>query len=149
MKNIINISKRGIIAILILCTILGVSGTSVYAATMVGETTVAIENITIETEETSIVAAEETAVVTEETTPELMPRMASRCGNKDYDGWKFSTTAYGLNRMGIPFSGSGLDITLSNPQLKISFHQCGADLCVFIDNIVTDTLMYWFKVKKW
>ena len=145
MKNIINISKRGIIAILILCTILGVSGTSVYAATMVGETTVAIENITIETEETSIIAAEET-------TPELMPMMASRCGNNDYsdyDGLTFYTTAYGLNRMGIPFSGSGLSITLANPQFDIDFQQRGTKFCVFIYDIVTKTQICWFKVRKW
>jgi len=59
MKNIINISKRGIIAILLLCTILGVAGIGVHATAMV----------------------EGTTAVTEETTQELMPMMASRCSS--------------------------------------------------------------------
>ena len=62
MKNIFKNIKRGIVAILTLCILLGIAGTCVYATSML----------------------EESTVVTEETTPELMPMMASGCEN-DYN----------------------------------------------------------------
>lgn len=72
-ENIINISKRGIIAILILCTLLGISGTSVYAATIVWETT----------------------VTTEEPTQELMPMIAKGCSS--VPGSAYSMYSYIIN----------------------------------------------------
>ncbi len=67
MKNIFKTSKRGIAAILTLCILLGIAGTCVYAASAVPE-----ENPTV---------TEETIVAAEETTQELVPVMATGCGD--------------------------------------------------------------------
>ena len=64
MKNIFKISKRGIIAILTLCILLGNAGTCINVAAMAAETTASVE---------------ETAVATDKTTQELMPMMARMC----------------------------------------------------------------------
>ena len=66
----------------------------------------------------------------------------------DYDGMTFYSTSYGLNAMGIPFSGSGLGIVLLSPLLDIDFGQRGTDLCVFITDITTGRQLSWFKVKR-
>ena len=58
MKNLIEISKRSIAAILTLCIFLGITGTCVYAVAMPEETT-----------------------ATEETTQELVPVMTTRCAH--------------------------------------------------------------------
>lgn len=91
-------------------------------------------------------------VADEETTSELMPMMAQSCSDddySDYDGKTFNNTSQGLNAMGVPFSGSGLDIVLLSPMLDISFSQCGTDLCVFITYNSTGRQSSRFKVKQW
>ncbi len=88
----------------------------------------------------------------EETTSELMPIMAQSCSDddySDYDGMIFKNTSQGLNAMGVPFSGSGLDIVLLSPMLDISFSQCGTDLCVFVTYNSTGKQLSWFIVKQW
>ena len=67
MKNIFKTSKRSIAAILTLCILLGIAGTCIYAASVMPE-----ENK---------VATEQTIVAAEETTQELVPVMATRCGD--------------------------------------------------------------------
>jgi len=67
MKNLFKTSKRSIAAILTLCILLGIAGTCVYATSAMPE-----ENPT---------ATEETIVAANETTQELVPVMATRCGN--------------------------------------------------------------------
>lgn len=64
MRSIIKTSKRGVIAILTLCMFLGIAGTCVNVAAMAEKNTI---------------ATEEKTAVTEETTPELMPMMARGC----------------------------------------------------------------------
>ena len=86
MENIFKISKRGIIAILTLCILLGIAGTGLNVTAMAAETTATVEEIAVATEEITTVVVEEsttstedTTVVTEENTQELVPRMATRC----------------------------------------------------------------------
>lgn len=87
------------------------------------------------------------------TESEIQPMMAQSCSDdddySDYDGMTFKNTSQGLNAMGVPFSGSGLDIVLLSPMLDISFSQCGTDLCVFITYNSTGKQLSWFKVKQW
>ena len=72
MKNIIKDSKRGFIAILTLCILLGIAGTRVDVSAM------AEENQT---------TTEESTVVTEDAAPELVPMMARGCGYGDLTSW--------------------------------------------------------------
>ena len=75
MKNIFKNIKRGIVAILTLCILLGIVGTCVYATSML----------------------EESTVVTEETTPELMPMMARGCSSvpqSAYSMYSYITNGY-------------------------------------------------------
>ena len=78
MKNLFNISKRGIAALLTLCILLGIAGISVHATAMAEETTATVEETAGSTEE-PIVATEDTTVVTEQITQELVPLRASDC----------------------------------------------------------------------
>lgn len=115
------------------------------------EDIVTAEETTVVVEETKV-AIEGITVADEETTSELMPMMAQRCCDddySDYDGMIFNNTSQGLNAMGIPFSGSGLEILLLTPMLDIDFSQCGTDLCVFITDKSTGRQLSWFKVKRW
>ena len=88
MENIFKISKRGIIATLVLCILLGIAGTCLNVTAMAEENTeetaVATEEITTVVVEESTIFTEKPIVATEETTPELMPMMASGCEN-DYN----------------------------------------------------------------
>lgn len=86
MENIFKISKRGVIAILTLCILLGIAGTGLNVTAMAAETTATVEETAVATEEITTVVVEEsttstedTTVVTEENTQELVPRMATRC----------------------------------------------------------------------
>ena len=86
MENIFKISKRGIIAILTLCILLGIAGAGLNVTAMAAETTATVEETAVATEEITTVVVEESAtstedttVVTEENTQELVPRMATRC----------------------------------------------------------------------
>ena len=86
MKNIIKTSKRGIIAILALCILLGIAGTCMDVTAMASETAATVEETAVATEEIatvvvekSTISIENTTVVTEGTTSELMPMMASDC----------------------------------------------------------------------
>ncbi len=86
MENIFKISKRGIIAILTLCILLGIAGAGLNVTAMAAETTATVEETAVATEEITTVVVEEsttstedTTVVTEENTQELVPRMATRC----------------------------------------------------------------------
>ncbi len=78
MENIFKISKRGIIAILTFCILLGIAGTCVNVTAMAAETTATVEETAVATEKPTV-AIEDTTVVTEESTQELVPRMATRC----------------------------------------------------------------------
>ncbi len=117
MKNMINISKRGITAILTLCILLGIAGTCLNVTAMVEDTAVATEETAVATEETTTVVVEETTISTEEptvatgeTVPELMPMMAKMC--YDYntvdDCMRDISTTYGFD-----YSLSGNSYTCS------------------------------------
>ena len=70
MENIFKTSKRGVIAIVILCILLGIAGTCVNVTATAEENTATVEKM-----------PEETTTVNEETPQELVPVMAQRCGN--------------------------------------------------------------------
>ena len=131
MKNIFMTSKRGIAAILILCILFSFTATNVFA--------------------TSTIEAD--TVLAEETMPELVPMMTDECDDENdysqYNGLMYNSTNAALSKIGFSYSGSGRNVVLSDPSLYISFHQCGKDLCVFIDNIITGQQLCWFKVSRW
>ena len=87
MENISKISKRGIIAILTLCIVLGIAGTCLNVTVMAAETTATVEETAVATEDTTVVA--------EENTQELVPRMAARCCDplKNYFGSGYKVTS--------------------------------------------------------
>ena len=97
MENIFKISKRGIIAILALCILLGIAGTCMDVTAMASETAATVEETAVATEEITTVVVEETTlsteenrVATEETIPELVPVMASECCNHTYTNTSYS-----------------------------------------------------------
>ena len=55
MENIFKISKRGIIAILTLCILLGIAGTCFNVTAMAAETTTTVEETAVATEEITTV----------------------------------------------------------------------------------------------
>jgi hypothetical protein len=86
MENIFKICKRGIIAILTLCILLGIAGAGLNVTAMAAETTATVEETAVATEEIttvvveeSTISTEEPTVATEENTQELVPMMATRC----------------------------------------------------------------------
>ncbi len=143
MKNIINISKRGITAILTLCILLGIAGTCVNVAAMAEETTLATETTavataetTVDTEETeiatekiTIVVAEQTSVATADTTQELMPMMARWCSYPSLNQYlSQNASRYGYSVNEVTY---GSNISLSNGYY---YHagQYGSNLQCFI-----------------
>lgn len=109
MENIFKISKRGIIAILTLCILLGIAGTYMNVNAMAEDTTVATdettavaaEKITIPTEENTV-ATEETTVTTAGTTSELMPMMARGCCEDTYGTNAWSSIDEALTHYNMP-----------------------------------------------
>jgi hypothetical protein len=86
MENIFKICKRGIIAILTLCILLGIAGAGLNVTAMAAETTATVEETAVATEEIttvvveeSTISTEEPTVATEENTQELVPMMARGC----------------------------------------------------------------------
>lgn len=84
MENIFKISKRGIIAILTLCILLGIAGACLNVSAMAAETTATVEGTTAIVAEEITMPKEDDTVATEAITPELMPMMARGCEN-DYN----------------------------------------------------------------
>ena len=135
MENIFKISKRGIIAILTLCILLGIAGTCFSVTAMAAEITVTVEETAVATEEITtvvveestistvepVVSTEDTTVVAEENTQELVPRMARACwGTLDEglnyyigkDNWSYDTN-------GSP-QASGFNIYVSNGYCRVT-----------------------------
>lgn len=109
MKNIINISKRGIATVLTLCILLGVAGTCVYAASAMS-----VEN----------------TVVTEGTTQELSPMMARGCSSlESYLGQYSSQYGYVVNDVKY-----GSDIPLSNGYYYHAGQYGGSLMCFIYDS---------------
>lgn len=130
MKNILKNSKRKIVAsLLILCLLLSISGTCVYAVSVKQGGTNEVANV-------------------EE---ELVPMMAQGCENdySYYDGCFFDDIADGLDTIGIDYTGSGLSTILTNTQWEIKTGQFGTNFCVFIEDKTTGTELCWFKVSRW
>ena len=101
MKSIIKTSKRGVIAILALCILLGIVGTCMNVVVMAADTTANAEGTAVATEEIATVVVEETTtyteepivvtevttVVTDEHSQELIPIMARGCGYGNLTSW--------------------------------------------------------------
>ena len=136
MENIFKGSSRVIATILTLGILLGIAGICVCAVSEMSEVK---------------------TVATEELTQELVPLMARGCDDyddSDYDyneyyGTYFINTVEGLNAIGVPFSGSGNQVISLNPAIEIRCEQRGTELHVFVDNIIRDKLISWFKVVQW
>lgn len=118
MENIFKISKRGIVAILTLCILLGIAGTYMNVNAMAEDTTVATEETAVATDETTAVAAEKITIPTEEntvateettvttagTTSELMPMMARGCCGDTYGTYAWSSIDSALAHYNMPAS---------------------------------------------
>ena len=133
MENIFKISKRGIIAILTLCILLGIAGTYMNVNAMAEDTTVATEETAVATDETTAVAAEKITIPTEEntvateettvttagTTSELMPMMARACGYGDLASWYNIDHATKASILG-DVSGNYKAVVGNNPDIYYS-----------------------------
>ncbi len=116
MENIFKISKRGIIAILTLCILLGIVGTCVTVTAM----------------------AEETTVAADETTQELVPMMASMCYyyNTVGDCMHDISSTYGFTytESGNGYTCSGnysVSINNSHNYLNVSLSYNGSCIAVY------------------
>lgn len=128
MENIFKISKRGIIAILTLCILLGIAGTCFNVTAMAAETTATVEETAVATEEITTVVVEEsttstedTTVVTEENTQELVPRMARACWDTLDEALNYyiGKNNWSYDENGSP-QASGFNIYVSNGYCRVT-----------------------------